>query len=52
LKKVFNLYTREKAGRGRRLLIINNHSSHVNIAFIKEYNKRKIYFIILLLYST
>ena len=31
LKRVFDHHTKEKAGRGRRLLIIDGHSSHVNM---------------------
>jgi DDE superfamily endonuclease len=34
LQKVFEPYTREKAGNRRRLLIVDGHSSHVNLKFI------------------
>jgi len=34
LRDIFNRYTKEKAGRSRRLLIVDGHSSHVNIAFL------------------
>jgi len=34
LQKVFDLYTREKAGHSRRLLIVDGHSSHVNMGFL------------------
>ncbi|SMR43913.1 unnamed protein product [Zymoseptoria tritici ST99CH_3D1] len=35
LTKVFEPLTRQKAGRGYRLLVINGHSSYVNIAFLQ-----------------
>ncbi|EDN04832.1 predicted protein [Histoplasma mississippiense (nom. inval.)] len=34
LKKIFEPHTKKKAGRGYRLLILDGHSSHVNMAFI------------------
>jgi hypothetical protein len=34
LQKVFNPATKAKAGRGWRLLIVDRHSSHVNMNFI------------------
>ena len=34
LEKVFNPHTKAKASRSRRLLIVDGHSSHVNIAFL------------------
>ena len=34
LQKVFERHTAAKAGRGHRLLIVDGHSSHVNMAFL------------------
>ena len=34
LEKVFERHTAAKAGRGHRLLIVDGHSSHVNITFL------------------
>ena len=34
LQKIFDLATKDKAGRGWRLLIVDGHSSHVNIEFL------------------
>jgi len=36
LTQVFDPATRDIAGRGKRLLIVDGHSSHVNIAFINK----------------
>jgi hypothetical protein len=53
LTQVFDLYTRAKAGpRGTRLLIINRYSSHVNLVFLEEYKKLRIYVLILTPYNT
>jgi hypothetical protein len=34
LQKIFNPHTKEKAGYGKCLLIVDGHSSHVNMAFL------------------
>jgi hypothetical protein len=34
LQKIFDPATKDKAGRGWRLLIVDGHSSHVNIEFL------------------
>lgn len=34
LQKIFNPHTKEKAGYGKRLLIVDGHLSYVNIAFL------------------
>ena len=47
LTQVFDPHTRAKAGRGKRLLIVDGHSSHVNLAFLEECNKRRICVLIL-----
>jgi hypothetical protein len=53
LTQVFDLYTRAKTSpRGTRLLIMDRHSSHINLAFLEEYKKLRIYVLILPPYST
>jgi hypothetical protein len=53
LTQVFNPYTRAKTSpRRTRLLIIDRHSSHVNLAFLEEYKKLRIYVLILPPHST
>lgn len=39
LKYIFDLYTRAKAGRTQRLLIVDSYSSHVNWEFIQTYDR-------------
>jgi hypothetical protein len=52
LTQVFDPYTRAKAGpRGTRLLIMDGYSSHINLAFLEEYKKLRIYVLILPPYS-
>jgi len=52
LTQVFDPTTRAKAGRGRRLLIVDGHSSYVNMEFIRTYDRLKILLLILLPHST
>jgi hypothetical protein len=53
LTQVFDLYTRTKAiPRGTRLLIVDGHSSHINLAFLEKYKKLRIYVLILPPHST
>jgi DDE superfamily endonuclease len=52
LKQVFDPSTRAKAGRKRRLLIVDGHSSHVNMEFIRTCDRLKILLIILPPHST
>jgi hypothetical protein len=52
LKDIFDPYTRAKAGRGRRLLIVDGHSSHVNMAFIDMCDRLRILVMILPPHST
>jgi hypothetical protein len=52
LQKVFEPYTREKAGNRRRLLIVDGHSSHVNLKFIEWADRHRIIIMILPSYST
>ena len=49
---LFDRHTKEKAGRSRRLLIIDGHSSHVNMAFIAAADDRRIILLILPPHST
>jgi hypothetical protein len=51
LTQVFEPATRTKAGYRRRLLIVDGHSSHVNMEFIRTYNRLKILLLILPPYS-
>ena len=52
LNKVFDPHTRDKAKRSRRLLIVDGHSSHVNMAFIDRCDRLKILVLILPPHST
>jgi hypothetical protein len=52
LLDVFEPCTRLKAGRGRRLLIVDGHSSHVNMEFITTCDRLKIVLLILPPHST
>ena len=47
LEAIFQRYTIAKAGRGRRLLIVDGHSSHVNMQFIEMCDKLRILLLIL-----
>ena len=52
LQRVFDRNTKEKAGNRRRLLLVDGHSSHINMKFINYCDKNKIILVILLPYST
>jgi hypothetical protein len=52
LTEVFDPFTRAKARRGRRLLILDRHSSHVNMKFIRICDRLKICLLILPPHST
>ncbi len=52
LQKVFHLHTKNKAGNRRRLLIVDGHSSHVNLKFIKWADNHWIILLILPPHST
>jgi hypothetical protein len=52
LQHVFEPYTRRKHGRDRRLLIVDGHLSHVNIAFIEFAITHKILLLVLPPYIT
>jgi hypothetical protein len=40
--QIFNHHTKEKAGNSRRLLLVDGHSSHVNLRFIDYCDKNRI----------
>jgi hypothetical protein len=52
LDTVFNRYTKEKAGNGWRLLIVDGHSSHFNMRFIDYCDNNRIIVAILPPHST
>jgi hypothetical protein len=53
LTQVFDPHTRAKTSpKGTRLLIIDRYSSHINLVFLEEYKKLRIYILILLPYNT
>ena len=47
LQAIFHRYTIERAGRSRRLLIVDGHSSHVNLQFVELCDKLRILLLIL-----
>ena len=47
LEAIFHRYTKDRAGRGRRLLIVDGHSSHVNLRFINLCDRLRILLLIL-----
>jgi DDE superfamily endonuclease len=49
---VFEANTKEKAGKSRRILIIDSHNSHLNLAFIDFCDHHRIIPIFLLSHST
>jgi hypothetical protein len=52
LKTVFKPYTRPKRAITKRLLIVDSHSSHVNLVFIEYASRYSIIILILPLHST
>ena len=52
LQKIFQRYTSQKAGRKRRLLLVDGHSSHVNMEFILLCDSLRILLLILPPHST
>jgi len=47
LQKVFNRYTKPTRATQKRLLIVDGHSSHVNMAFVDWANQHGIILLIL-----
>ena len=48
LQTVFDRFTRQQTGlKGRRLLIVDGHSSHVNLRFIETYDQLRILLLII-----
>lgn len=52
LVDVFDRHTKTKAGNRRRLLIVDGHSSHLNLEFINLCDKRRILVLVLPPHST
>jgi hypothetical protein len=52
LQKIFDLATKDKAGRGWRLLIVDGYSSHVNIEFLDWARLHRILVYVMPLYLT
>ena len=52
LEKVFHKHTKDKARNRRRLLIVDGHSSHVNMRFITRADELRIILAIMLPHST
>jgi hypothetical protein len=52
LKQVFDRYTKEKARRSYRLLILDRHGSHITMDFIEYCDQNKILLMICPLHST
>ena len=52
LQRVFESNTRQKAGNGWRLLIVDGHSSHVNMRFVEICDQNRILLVILPPHST
>jgi hypothetical protein len=52
LERVFNRETKEKAGRGWRLLILDGHHSHVNLQFIDYADRNRILLAVLPSHTT
>ena len=52
LEQVFQRYTKQKARNRRRLLIVDGHSSHVNLKFIDKCDNLRILLLILPSHST
>jgi hypothetical protein len=52
LEAIFHRYTSQLAGRGRRLLIVDGHSSHINLQFIELCDQLRILLLILPPHST
>jgi len=52
LQKIYDPATKTKAGRGKRLLIVDGHSSHVNMAFLDWADRNRIIVYIMLSHLT
>jgi hypothetical protein len=50
--EIFDRHTKEKAGNSRRLLLVDGHSSHVNLRFIDYCDKNRILLVVLPPHST
>lgn len=52
LQRVFDQYTKQKAGRNYRLLILDGHNSHINLKFIDYADRNRILIAVLPPHST
>jgi hypothetical protein len=52
LRKVFERYTKPLRDTQKRLLVVDGHSSHVNIAFVSQADKHSIILLVLLPHTT
>lgn len=52
LQKIFDHHTKQKAGRSHRLLLVDGHSSHVNLRFVNYCDQHRILLVILPPHST
>ena len=52
LTNVFDLATRPTSPRTKRLLIVDGHSSHINIAFVNKCSDLRVILLVLPPYST
>ena len=52
LQRVFDRHTKEKAGNAKRMLIVDGHSSHINMGFINHCYENKIILVVLPPHST
>ncbi|KAK7177861.1 transposase, partial [Paraphaeosphaeria sporulosa] len=52
LEQVFDRYTREKARRSWRLLIVDGHGSHITWSFIKYCDRNRVLLLVFLPHST
>jgi hypothetical protein len=52
LEQIFNRFTKEKAGRSYRLLILDGHGSHITMNFIEYCDRRRILLMVFPPHST
>ncbi len=52
IEKIFDRHTEQKAGKLHRLLLVDGHSSHVNLRFVNYCDKHRILLVILPPHST
>jgi hypothetical protein len=52
LVRVFDRHTKKEAGNRRHLLIVDGHSSHINMAFVKKADELRILLLVLPQHTT